>query len=185
MMKTFKEYGSAGWQERCSAIEDTSTADFLKLCASNGWGVRKASEAQDKTQHIDYILNVAGREVTVDVKGRKKFSDRGLLLIEILNVIGNRGWLLGKAEQIAFQLQKGWLIVDRNALFRLVKDKMGLYVSTKGGISVTAERGKQVSSLPCLAPSWYCRPERPKEMVTYLTINDIVSGIKGAQEIMA
>lgn len=64
----------------------------------------KPSTIQDKTEHWDIgTIGRLGNVILIDVKSKKnntyEFHD-----IEFQNVSGNKGWLLGKADYIAFRI---------------------------------------------------------------------------------
>lgn len=177
MNKTYKDFGSAKHQDRCATLENDSVAAFLSYCKDHGFHVRKSTESQDKFSHTDYFVTVNGREYSVDIKGKKRFADEGLFLVEILNVAGNRGWLLGKADIIAFEVEGGgFFFVRRDYLFKFLKCKMNLVIMTKGGINVYVGNGKRLNTLPVMAPDYYSRAERPREMITYVNKKDLIEG---------
>tara|TARA_R110000822_G_scaffold110654_5_gene240941 strand:- start:1961 stop:2518 length:558 start_codon:yes stop_codon:yes gene_type:complete len=155
----------------CAKIDDTACSLFIDTVKGEGWTVRKSTKEQDMFQHIDYIISRDGFTLTVDVKGAKRFSDQGLFIVELVNVIGNRGWLFGKANIIAFQVGNEFLFVDRNKLYSIVKEKMGLKVYTKGGFSVHCS-GRQLYSKPVMAPNFYQRKGR-KDMITFIERKDL------------
>jgi len=99
---------------------------------------KEASKEENMYDHIDLTVD----EMTVDVKGMKKLN-RGdadvnpdIHWIEFQNVRGDRGWIYGKAEYIAFETLDGFIMIDRVVLLewcremitdRKVKDKKELY----------------------------------------------------------
>lgn len=70
---------------------------FFNLMKSRGNSVSKSSKKQDIFDHIDFFVNGFG----VDVKGNKS-SD--FIVLELLNVNGDDGWLKGKADYIVFDI---------------------------------------------------------------------------------
>jgi hypothetical protein len=84
-------------------------------------------EGEDIFSHYD--LCVDGH--TYDVKSRKSIS-RGKPLqdayqwIEYQNVRGDTGWLLGRADTIAFELKFTWMLVNRERLLELVRERVDL-----------------------------------------------------------
>lgn len=142
-------------------MDNSACSAFMSLMS--GRNVRKANGNQDKFQHIDYFVDGIG----VDVKSAKKFSDEGKFLIELVNVAGQRGWLFGKADVIAFQDKDGFIMVDRNKLYKTLQREMSMKVYTKGRFTVEVA-GRRSDRLPCMAPNWYRREDRRKEMITYV-----------------
>ena len=70
---------------------------FLRACQKRGLNWRQASKHDNMYSHIDFFVGKDGKELSVDVKGAK---DK--VLLEYKNVRGNKGWLYGKADYIAF-----------------------------------------------------------------------------------
>lgn len=79
---------------------------------------RRSSREQDMFDHIDIF---AGSE-SYDVKSLKKKSSRDnkvspdIVWVELKNVRGKSGWLYGKATRIAFELEKEFILVNREML---------------------------------------------------------------------
>lgn len=84
------------------------------------------TKEQDMFEHWDIMVN----DNRYDVKSMKRFnrSDKEpsekIFWVELTNVRGNKGWLYGKAEYIAFEIQKGFIIVETNKLRKLVEDNI-------------------------------------------------------------
>lgn len=95
-------------------IHDQSTAEginaeetFLRAIKRRFSFIRKANTEEDTRKHWDYLLSNNGVEFTVDVKAHKHKWRGGPLLenyywIEWKNVWGNKGWIDGEADFIAF-----------------------------------------------------------------------------------
>lgn len=88
-----------------------------------GWQtLETATEHQDMYKHWDVRIN----GVTYDVKAARRISRTDAEVqydytwVELRNVRGLGGWLVGEAEKIAFELHDSFLIVDRIALFELI-----------------------------------------------------------------
>lgn len=81
---------------------------------------------QDMFEHWD--IEVDG--VKFDVKAMKKISRRDSAptnlfnYIEIKNVHGNKGWAYGDADAFAFETELKWILVKKEDLQKLVKDKV-------------------------------------------------------------
>ncbi len=70
---------------------------FKDLMLSRGNTCIKSSKSDDINNHIDFYVN----KFSVDVKGNRHLET---IWLEINNVIGNKGWLQGKADYIAFDV---------------------------------------------------------------------------------
>ena len=89
-----------------------------------GGDIKSASENDDKYKHIDVYWKPLDKELwySFDVKALKKNnrSDNDISLentwLEIKNVYGGPGSLLGQAHYMAFEYDKSWLIVRRKEL---------------------------------------------------------------------
>lgn len=105
---------------------NSSEKRFYDMCVSRNWSVEKASKHQDMHEHWDFKV----RDSLIDVKGLKKtsrsdsFFNHDEIWIELQNVRGNKGWLRGKADYIAFEHSKHFLIVSRQDLLDWCKSKI-------------------------------------------------------------
>lgn len=164
------------WVKRCENIESRSLSAFQSFLFLHGWKFRgDSTEREDIVKHIDCrIESPEGKKLSVDVKGLKREISTGRVLVELQNVKGNRGWLFGHADIIAFQVNDNdFLFVPRNALFQLVKKLCNMSVFTKGGFNVVMT-GARISDIAnCNAPNWYHRPDRPDEKVTFVALEEI------------
>ena len=94
--------------------------------------IRKATSTEDKMLHWDGLYEVYGKEYRIDVKAHRSIH-RGAAVspthtwVELANVRGEKGWLLGDADLIAFQYYDKWILVFREELLSLLlknlKDK--------------------------------------------------------------
>lgn len=152
-----------------SALGASAEASFYQAAKSVGWHIEDAPK-QDQFKHIDYYVETTnGSKISFEVKSRKKIkrSDNNLndeyLWIEFKNVQGNRGWLYGKADCIAFERENDFLIVNRKSLARLCEKLCDL---TKINTDV---------SLPLY--TGYQRKGR-NDLVSLIKISDILNQIK-------
>lgn len=105
---------------------NNSEKRFRDMCVSRNWNVSKASKHQDIYEHWDFKV----KDSLIDVKGFKKTSrsdshfNHEEIWIELQNVRGNKGWLRGKADYIAFEHESHFLIVNRQELLNWCKDKI-------------------------------------------------------------
>jgi hypothetical protein len=109
----------------CSEMGNEAEQLFTKIAESKFWIATKATR-KEQLDHIDLFLeNGKAQKHSIDVKARKKISRNDssctddLLWVEFKNVAGNVGWLRGKAHYIAFEREKDFVIVRRQALLSL------------------------------------------------------------------
>ena len=92
---------------------------FIDACEAYGYKFFKTSAETDMFDHIDYfILRPDGTKTSVDIKGGNKIDE---IWIEFQNVAGDRGWLYGEADLIAFDMpeKEGFYVVKRKDLLSL------------------------------------------------------------------
>ena len=98
---------------------------FKKIMTGKGWKVSDANRYQNIYEHWDVICRKDGRVVTVDVKCRKKikrsdeYPQDERFWVEFINVNGDNGWLVGKADFIAFEVEHGFVLILRSKVFSL------------------------------------------------------------------
>lgn len=101
--------------------------NFVNCCRQNSIEPTKSKPHADMFEHWDFRVN----GYRVEVKGRKRLkrSDTSVnddvIYIEFKNVRGNDGWILGRADYIAFERPNGFLIVPRVALLDLARLLIG------------------------------------------------------------
>jgi hypothetical protein len=106
-----------------------SEASFEEIAKKRGNTVTKADNKTDIHNHIDYFMeNKSGTKTSVDVKGMKRVSRGGertedIQWIEFLNVKGNKGWILGDAELIAFEAESFFYLFKRIDLLDFCTEK--------------------------------------------------------------
>lgn len=86
----------------------------------------KSSAEEDIKEHWDFKDPI--KNFTVDVKDMKsetrgKEKNEDLIVCELRNVRGNPGWMLGKADYIAFRRKDGFHMVRRIDLLKRIKEK--------------------------------------------------------------
>lgn len=108
-----------------SSLGENAEKLFLIAAKKHGIAVTEAP-LQDQFKHIDFYVDIGGdNKISVEVKSRKKIkrSDTNIndeyVWVEFKNVQGNRGWLYGKADCVAFERENDFLIVNRKLLARL------------------------------------------------------------------
>lgn len=157
------KYDFSGESARMGRNAESS---FEKTAKLKGYTVSKSSKEEDMIKHFDFIIvNPNGKRSFIDVKARKKLK-RGndnaqddWIWIEFKNVGGNKGWLYGEAEYIAFELENEFIIVKRQDLIK---------------ISESLIDRKSLVDKPYLAKyKTYHRNNRPKELVGLISLDDL------------
>jgi Holliday junction resolvase len=110
----------------CAVQGQFAEKTFRDILVSEGFVVREA-DFKEQRSHIDLIATLNNKTLKYDVKARKKVSRQDnnyqdeLVWLELINVAGNVGWLLGAADYIVFEREKDFVIVNREKLFEFVK----------------------------------------------------------------
>lgn len=96
---------------------------FMDLMRERGNHTFAANRKENMYEHIDcWVRCKQGSYVPFDIKGMKRsYKKDGNIILEYKNVRGDKGWLLGKAHFIAFQIEEGFLYVKRQELHDLGK----------------------------------------------------------------
>lgn len=95
---------------------------FILRANDMGWEyIRNAKKFEDMWQHWDILFDTPEGEKTIDIKAHKHKYRSGPLLedwfwVEFRNVKGDKGWLYGEADYIAFEYFGAWYIYDREIL---------------------------------------------------------------------
>jgi len=139
----------------CLEIGQKAEAVFAHLAAAKGWRVTAASSYANINDHWDLLIEKGSERYRVDVKGMKRLSRRDpdvqdkWIWIELHGVRErDRGWLYdGKAELIAFEKKRAFVVVKRADLIKLVEQLVDLSTTVH---SARAARYKV-----------YSRPGRP------------------------
>lgn len=111
------------------------------LIKDKGGEIREATESEDMFKHIDLFWNPhmkGKRECSFDVKGMKKVNrldeskTNTSTWLELQNVNGQKGSLLGDADYISFESNEGWYIANRKKLlFKLMESLITYDVEIK------------------------------------------------------
>lgn len=124
-MNNKDKYGNSEAWKRGEALE----TKFFELYKSTHPNARRSTR-QEQFKHIDIVDG----ETRIDVKARKRVSKRGNYRLQTENTwlefkdtAGNPGWLFGEASHIAFELDDGFLIVQRQDLANLAKEKCDVH----------------------------------------------------------
>lgn len=100
---------------------------FARIATDRGWEIKPASACENIDDHFDYRIKKDHEVYKVEVKGKKRIhradahTQEELIWIELHGVrIHDAGWLFGKANLIAFQMNASFRIVKRLDLVALV-----------------------------------------------------------------
>jgi len=118
----------------CLEMGDNAQAVFRHIAQSRGWGVSPASSQEDIDDHWDLQIARGSKQYKVDVKSMKRLSRYDAevqdewVWIELHGVRANdAGWLYGgKADLIAFEKQRSFIIVMRTRLVNLIPDLVNM-----------------------------------------------------------
>ena len=105
---------------------------FDQIAESKNLEVKNARRRENIHKHIDKYITQESETWSVDIKARKKTSrsdssaQDDWIWIEFQNVKGNNGWLYGEADNIAFETQDSFVIVDRNSLVDYVENAVDM-----------------------------------------------------------
>ena len=102
---------------------------FKRAAINRGYIVSKSDPPSDRDDHWDYLIESADESLRVEVKAIKKVrrSDPApqdeWVWIEIKGVRrDDPGWLHGKADIMAFETKRSFLLVDREELVKFVNN---------------------------------------------------------------
>ena len=111
-------------QNKEFSIGKLKEAEFTKLFSSS----TPSSKEEDMYEHWDIKIDTK-IDTKIDIKSLKKENRSDLTYnenfhyVEIKNVNNDLGWLYGKADYFAFELENYWLIVDKTRLQDFIKEK--------------------------------------------------------------
>jgi hypothetical protein len=109
-----------------SFLKKGKEAEYLLCELFKIFGETKmASEYEDIHEHWDFSFTI-----NIDVKTMKKLNrndedyNEDIHWLELRNVHGKKGWVHGKAQVIAFETKKSWILVERPRLIELLDSKI-------------------------------------------------------------
>lgn len=122
-----------------------------------GKEVRASTREENMFKHIDYFVD----EVGYDVKGEKRMDRKqddsdDTIWIESVNVRGDKGWIFGEADYIAFLVKDEFWVIPRTSLVDYIQKE------------ITCEKVFPIKRYK----KWYQREGR-KDAVTYVYPRDI------------
>jgi len=142
-------------------VEIGLKTNSLKPVSKNGGANQlHPTKAQDMLEHWDFKTANGNRVEVKSAKQKKRGqgTDLSIIFIELIGISGHQGWVYGEADQVAFELNKEFILVKRTDLIKLVEEK------------VTDEWADE----PTLY-KLYKRFDRPKEKVTVLNVEDVLT----------
>lgn len=151
-------------------LGEQAEALFVTLAKKLGWKVSSSSKDENIDEHWDFLIEKESLAFKVEVKSRKRISRRDddgiqsdLTWVELHGVRPkDSGWLFGKADLIAFEKERSFILVKKTDLLAVVNKKVNL-------VAKVIEPRDAVYKI-------YKRKER-KDKLTLLPMNDI-EGIK-------
>lgn len=83
--------------------------------------VREASSYENMFEHWDFLVDIDGREIRVDVKDQRKRQRydkmlQNMVMVEWKNIGGWDGWIYGCADVIAFRIDGLFHLIPRVSL---------------------------------------------------------------------
>lgn len=121
--ETIKEMYNAGLEDENFVME--------AVMHTLGGTCEKSTKEEDMYHHIDFWWNSPKKgEIGIDVKGVKKKNrkdkevDDTIHWVEIQNVKGNKGWIYGDAEYIAFRTLSHIIFVKTKVLQQWSEEKV-------------------------------------------------------------
>ncbi|MEW6402926.1 MAG: hypothetical protein AB1649_14085 [Chloroflexota bacterium] len=115
--------------DRKDSLELGKSAEglFARAAAARGWDVCPAVGRENIDDHFDYRIRKEGEVYRVEVKSKKRIGrsdatpQAEFVWIELHGVRScDDGWLYGKADLIAFEMDRSFRIVQRADLLTLV-----------------------------------------------------------------
>lgn len=135
-----------------------SEVRFERTCEHMGMSVTRATKKVDMKHHIDFYMSVGGKTWSADVKGNNLPDE---IYCEFINVRGDKGWMLGDANVIAFDMPEvgGFCVVNRVELLEWCnKNVQDVFVAHKKDAYLKK----------------YSRPNRC-DVITKIQIEDLIS----------
>jgi hypothetical protein len=103
----------------------------------------KATKQQDIHEHWDTQVEIGGKMLKIDVKALKRDNrldsepNENIHWVEIRNVRGNKGWLYGESDLIAFETSDYFVLVGTLKLRKFLEKKVGYTPETISDITIS------------------------------------------------
>lgn len=150
---------------KSSEMGEQAEVGIVKIAKAKGYHVTKSSNWEDAVAHFDYTFVTKTLKYKIEVKARKRLfraaneAQDEWIWVEFKNVNGNHGWIYGKADKVAFELDESYIIVNRKDLAELAEKLVD-----RENIVLKSSEAKYKA---------YRRKDRPKELVGLIHINDL------------
>lgn len=161
-----------------SILEGSISEDqFSKILQKKGWSVIP-SDRELQYKHVDFILTKENVQLTVDVKSKKRLSktDQNLnqewLWVEFAGHSGLPGWLYGLSTHIAFHINEGFLLVNRQNLAEFCEKRVDLEAPTWEWASEPQDAKYK------LYRRWTANEGKSVEKSALININDLKAELK-------
>ena len=111
--------------------------EFKEIALFRGLTVEQSSLEVDRKKHIDFfITNKEQKTFSFDVKAMRsldggKTTQDIFTAVEFQNVKGEKGWLYGEADYIAFERKQDIFIIKRTDLASFSEDKVQFRTSDR------------------------------------------------------
>lgn len=102
---------------------------FIKMAKDRGFDVTLANSQQDRLEHWDVCITKPdlGIDTKIEIKSMKRKNrwdnkpQSEWICVELKGITGYPGWLYGKADVMAFEIETGFLLVAREELVEVVE----------------------------------------------------------------
>lgn len=169
------------YDARSFELGQNATNQFIDFCKHNNFIFRHATKKEDTELHYDFVVRNKLGYSRVEVKSMKAFrrgekTNPDLLIIELQNVLGNDGWLYGKADVVFFQKSNGFHIIRRDSL-ESYADSLTKKGSLEKSDSLEKKDSLHDSKCKYRMPFLYSRKDR-KDLLLYTTFTDYYSWLR-------
>lgn len=155
--------------QRCINTTNKSIQIFKQIMDNHNFKYKKSTDYEDYKLHIDYYITLKNKTYSIDIKSNKMLMENDTqnpdywwTWVEIKNVKGENGWLLGKADLIGF--------VFVNEIWMLKREELKNFFDNKVQNIITENKNNAKYKL-------YSRKDR-KDLISRLNLLDIENNCK-------
>lgn len=118
----------SNWKQSQSWKDGQKVEDNFEVLLKKRDPECKRATREEQFRHIDFHTFFG----TIDVKAKKKLNrldNKGqdqYVWLEFKNIHGNTGWLCGETDIIAFERDNDFVLVSRDRLLQMAKEKCDL-----------------------------------------------------------
>lgn len=101
---------------------------FIEIAKTNGYKLKRfATKAEDTKEHWDILLEKDDKPLKFEIKSAKKIRREDkvpqfkLILLEIMTVSGDPGWVYGNYDYIAFSCETGFLVIAKQQMNKFLE----------------------------------------------------------------